>query len=313
MPAEKPVLVIHPGALGDVVVSFPAVDGLSARFGAVHLLCQDQIGKAAVKLAVVDRFFPLESSRFAGLYGEFSVSLTQWLRTYRAVLVLSVSRQPAAGIRDHFPGPVLRIPPRPPADARRHTADHLVEQLAANGWIDPMPADRFKDLRATEANGKRVLIHPGAGSAEKRWPVECFFELAERLSGAGMRPSFFLGPAETDLEGKIRQHRWPLFLTGDLSELVDHLRSAAALVGNDSGVSHLAAYIGLCTVAVFGPTDPGRWAPRGRAAAAVAPEKKGLFGSGQHRAAQAGSRAPIEAVSVQQVLAALAELRDSGG
>jgi ADP-heptose:LPS heptosyltransferase len=312
MPAEKPVLVIHPGALGDVVLSFPAIEALSARCGAAHLLCQDQIGKAAVKLAVVDRFFPLESSRFAGLYGEFSASLEKWFSSYRAVLVLSVSRQPAARIRGHFSGCVLRIPPRPPADADRHTADHLVEQLAVKGWIDPKPADRFRDLRAPDADENCILLHPGAGSAAKRWPLACFFELAGKLSGSGMRPSFFLGPAEVGLAANIRRRHWPLFLTEDLSELIDRLRSAGALVGNDSGVSHLAAYIGLPTVAVFGPTDPGRWAPRGRAAAPVAPEKKGPFRCCGHRTDENGSNDAVEAVSVEQVLAAMAELRDFG-
>jgi len=57
----------------------------------------------------------------------------------------------------------------------------------------------------------------------------------------------------------------------DSLELLTLLRSASAYIGNDSGVSHLSAWAGLPSVVIFGPTDPLRWAPRGRRVQVVQP------------------------------------------
>src|SRR5438093_9943120 len=84
-----------------------------------------------------------------------------------------------------------------------------------------------------------VLVHPGSGSPKKNWP---YFEvLMNRLKGAM--------PLPKDLT---------------LRELSHHLRRCRAYIGNDSGITHLAAYIGCPTIALFGPTDPRGWGPIGR-------------------------------------------------
>jgi heptosyltransferase-2 len=68
------------------------------------------------------------------------------------------------------------------------------------------------------------------------------------------------GPEE-DLAGAVR--------IDDLYHLACWLRQARLYVGNDSGISHLAAAVGIPTVAIFGPTDPAVWAPRGAHVAVV--------------------------------------------
>jgi ADP-heptose:LPS heptosyltransferase len=273
--AGTAVLVIHPGALGDVVLGFSALERLSQRFEAVDLLCQEQIGRAAMRLRLVRRSFPIESARFADLYGGFSPWLSSWIAGYGQVLLFSVSATLSDQLQRHTGCPVVRIPPRPGKNRRRHTADHLLAHLARCGLADPARPAVFRDLRAPDADPARVLLHPGAGSPKKRWPAERFFELADRLAAAGSDPQFILGPAEQDLAPAVKERPWPLFTTESLTDLLGRLLRAGALVGNDSGVSHLAAYVGLPTVAVFGPTDPAIWSPRGRAVAVVASRKSG--------------------------------------
>ena len=65
----------------------------------------------------------------------------------------------------------------------------------------------------------------------------------------------------------------PLHRPADVLELAALFRTAAAYIGNDSGATHLAAWLGLPTVAVFGPSDPLRWRPFGVAVAVVAPPR----------------------------------------
>jgi ADP-heptose:LPS heptosyltransferase len=101
------------------------------------------------------------------------------------------------------------------------------------------------------------LIHAGSGSPRKNWPIERFVELSHRLKTSGRRIAWVLGPAEADFdEGVFRDD---LIVRAPLQELAATLARSRLFVGNDSGVSHLAAALGTPTVAIFGPTDPVVW------------------------------------------------------
>ncbi len=106
-----------------------------------------------------------------------------------------------------------------------------------------------------------LALHPGSGSPAKSWPADRFAALAARLAG-GARILVVLGPAEEDQRwdrdpGVVVARDLPLRTLGAL------LSRAGLFVGNDSGVSHLAAAAGAPTLALFGPTDPALWAPVG--------------------------------------------------
>jgi len=111
-----------------------------------------------------------------------------------------------------------------------HAADHLLRTLG-------LPRPSLPDLWKPASS--EIVIHPGSGSPSKNWPF--FEELMRRLPACRLLP----------------QDR-------SLGELSRYLRSVAAFVGNDSGITHLAAYLGCPTIALFGPTDPGKWGPIGR-------------------------------------------------
>ncbi len=104
-----------------------------------------------------------------------------------------------------------------------------------------------------------LAVHPGSGSPSKNWPLHHFHEAARRL--AGEAPWLLVaGPAEENLAapgGSLLARDWPLRVLGAA------LARAGLFVGNDAGVSHLAAATGAPTLALFGPTDPALWAPVG--------------------------------------------------
>jgi ADP-heptose:LPS heptosyltransferase len=83
------------------------------------------------------------------------------------------------------------------------------------------------------------VIHDSSGSPNKNWPH--FEELKTKLDRARDLPK--------DLS---------------LVDLSRYLRRCRAFVGNDSGITHLAAYLGCPTIALFGPTNPRMWGPIGR-------------------------------------------------
>jgi ADP-heptose:LPS heptosyltransferase len=162
-----------------------------------------------------------------------------------------------------------------PSDPRPgvHISDHLLGVLPPLG-VEPagrsarLPVrsewlDVGRDaLAARGVTSNYAVLHPGSGGRAKRWPVARFAELASRLSEPVV---WLLGPAERD-DGQARDVGEGVGTILDrltLRELAGVLAACRLYVGNDSGVSHLAAALGAPTVAVFGATDPSVWAPRG--------------------------------------------------
>jgi ADP-heptose:LPS heptosyltransferase len=107
-----------------------------------------------------------------------------------------------------------------------------------------------------------AVIHPFSGSTRKNWPLTRFQHLAGTLS-ARLPVAWCAGPEEV-LEGAVRFE--------DLRELACWLAAARLYVGNDSGITHLAAAVGTPVVALFGASDPRVWAPRGERVRVVAGE-----------------------------------------
>jgi ADP-heptose:LPS heptosyltransferase len=112
-------------------------------------------------------------------------------------------------------------------------------------------------------DGTRIIVHPGSGSVRKRWPLDRFLELAEVIERRGLRPQFVCGPAESDLDAEISNRNRQVHRFSELTDLVAWLKTAGGYIGNDSGISHLAAFLGLPSVVIFGPADPKRWKPPG--------------------------------------------------
>jgi ADP-heptose:LPS heptosyltransferase len=118
--------------------------------------------------------------------------------------------------------------------------------------------------RALAGAGEYVVVHPGAGARERRWPLPRFLALLAAAPCAGV---LVTGPVEEE---------WPLEPAAlppgarrlgplPLADLCALLAGARACAANDSGPGHLAAGLGVPVLSLFGAADPGVWAPRGRA------------------------------------------------
>lgn len=114
-------------------------------------------------------------------------------------------------------------------------------------------------------SGEYVCIHPGASVAERRWAAERFAEVADRLAAQGYRIVLTGSLAETALTAQVAggMSHLAIDLAGQtsLGALAVLLRQSRLLVCNDTGVSHLAAAVGVPSVVVFNQSDPERWAP----------------------------------------------------
>jgi len=127
-------------------------------------------------------------------------------------------------------------------------------------------------IKAYDTATKRcIAIHPGSGAVEKCWPTSYFAEVIKQLWEQSYPVLLLAGPADTERVNDLLQHLSPppatrmfqMLTHAPLLEVVQHLQQCRCYLGNDSGITHLAAMLGVPTVAIFGPTDPAIWRPVG--------------------------------------------------
>jgi heptosyltransferase III len=271
------LLIVHQGALGDLVCIFPAIAALRRRFRPVGILCQEPLGRLAAAEGLVETWFAIEAAWTASLFaGDAAPEARRMLAPFAHILVFSSCEALASSLQGISGARVCRLPPRPPADRRVHVTEHALERIRRCGLL-PDPDRSFPETArsasrpAGKSRSQTVLIQPGAGSPRKRWPLSGFREVAMQLAALRLSPEFVIGPAEQDLLPELVRRAAVIHRPYDGVELLALLRSAAAYIGNDSGVSHLAAWAGLPSVVIFGPTDPMRWRPQGSSVEIVQP------------------------------------------
>jgi len=186
-----------------------------------------------------------------------------------------------------------------PAGARVQVFDVQVRgeepfglQLARRlGLLPRWPDDAWLVPPSPRAAGGMVVLAPGSGGRAKCWPRECWQQLGAALAAGGRSLAVVVGPAEEERDDP-RRWPWPAgttFLAG-LSPvaLARAVQGAGRFVGNDSGPTHLAAMLGVPTIAIFGATDPRVWAP-----------------VGEHVRVVGGSGCAIEGIAVGEVAPAV--------
>jgi len=122
-----------------------------------------------------------------------------------------------------------------------------------------------------------VIIHPGSGGRDKCWPIENFITLADSLPDEAS-VFWMLGPAECEpnderfdaLHRRVEAKREALIIEPDLAQAVLRIAEASLYIGNDGGMTHVAAALGIPTVAIFTVTNPLVWRPLGEHVKVVA-------------------------------------------
>lgn len=275
------VLVIFPGALGDLVCLVPALRVLARRHrdATLELMAREELARFGVARVGITHGESIDRREVAALFAE-SPDLTEATRLFRPFTrIHSFFASDAARFRRALeaaaaPGAASFHAFRPAGTG--HVAAGYLDEIGESGapldaHVEVLPSDvaeaRHALARLGLGDARVAMLFPGSGSPHKNWPAENFAALASALAPP-MRPLVVLGPAERAIEPILM----PLLAARGIAWLRDQplgtiaglARIAAGFVGNDSGVSHLAAAAGAPGVAIFGPTDPDRWRPLGR-------------------------------------------------
>jgi ADP-heptose:LPS heptosyltransferase len=278
---SKPrMLVLRGGAIGDFIVTLPALAALRERWpGAyIELAGYPHIAALALEAGLADHVVSLERAemaRFFSLSPGIPPEQAAHVRSFD--LIISYLYDPDGTVRRNMLGVGARqVICSSPIVEGTHAVDHLMkplEQLAiyASGGESPQlvlgQGHRERGRMRIRAAGERVVaIHPGSGSPGKNWPLDGFAALAGRLTDeTPVSPIFILGEADSEIETALtaRGSEVPVLSGCTLVELAESLSACEGYVGNDSGVTHIAASLGIPVVALYGPTDPDVWGPRG--------------------------------------------------
>ena len=281
------LLVVRPGALGDAVLTLPALASLRAQGAGRIVLLGNPHGWGFLSatqnlLAIVD----IDQARWLPLFGgtaPLSLAARALLRVEAAILYLSKAAALAGQLRRldiariHVVEPPGRGLRRPPHAATRLLRPFDGETAGALSPDDPLlapsAAERQAVARHFPGSGRHLLLHPGSGGRGKCWPVERFAALASWAARQGLAGLALFGPADADLVAPFRQalaDPADCAIAADLSlrDLLVLATAAAAYVGNDAGPTHLAA-LAAPTLALFGPTEPAVWRPLGKSVRVV--------------------------------------------
>lgn len=280
----RSILVIHPGALGDVLLAVPALRWLKKKFPDHRLLLisNEPVGRLLLECRLSDAWMSVQGALCAGLWSGSipdSAEIREWLNACDFAVAWMKEADPGfvTALKSYGVKNIRIQSPFSPHLKSRHHSDRFLETLSASPAEElvgqPLQLSTFlvEQGQACLLNMRSspdrplVLIHPGSGSRHKCTSVEVLANVIVALNQEGLGPLVLEGPADEAITAQLRRRlpMAPTVLRGqDLSIVAGVMAQAQMYIGHDSGVTHLAALLGVPTIALFGPTDPNQWAPR---------------------------------------------------
>ncbi len=298
-------VILQPGALGDCLLTLPLVGLLkeALELGGVDLVGHAEYIGILPERTSVDSIRSIDT---ADLHRLFTAPAGFDLADHDPLIhmfadyswIVTFLGDPGSDFEQNLiftancshSAEVITLPLKAPEGTQQHIAEFYMKQFAQQSGlaldqvriperyvpIRVHEADRDRGLEVLEQAGadpsrRLMVIHPGSGGPKKCWHLDNFLGLAQELAQREVEVLFLLGPAEMERlrpSEKVQIHavaKCAAHLA--LNQVVGLLSCADAFLGNDSGVTHLAAGMGVRTIALFGPTDPTVYRPLGRTVA----------------------------------------------
>ncbi|MCA9473808.1 MAG: glycosyltransferase family 9 protein [Nitrospirales bacterium] len=291
------MVIVHPGTLGDVLLSLNAMRAIRRSFPTKRCVWvgKSEIGDLLYSLGEIEHAISLDSGFFTDLFLPFeqrrgatndilkdTSHFIGWFSDPQALLSQSLHTN---GLSD-----VIVRSPHDEELSTQHYEDRFLETLCQWNLAQDdapscgleFPQDVLKEMEApssdthTFSNAQKIMIHPGSGSPHKCTSVAQLVSIATQLHQNGTRRREFMiieGPAdEKNVKGlcvALEAVPHTVIHQQSLSVVSMMLPSVDLFIGHDSGLTHLAAVCGVPSIALFGPTDPMVWAPRGKHVAII--------------------------------------------
>ena len=268
------ILVIRGGAIGDFILTLPAIAALRQRFPDAHLevLGYPHIVQLALAGGLVNAVRSIEAGPLAGFFARNGI-LTQALTDYFSEfdLIVSYLYDPDEIFRTNInrcsPAQFIVGPHRPNARVRIHATRLYLQPLERLAIFDADPVPRLR-LGTPTSTQRRLALHPGSGSESKNWPEARWAEIIRMLIKTTELELLLVGG---EAEGERLQRleriapkspaRLKVAQNLPLPQLAALLEGCGGFIGHDSGISHLGAAVGLRGLVLWGDTDEEVWRP----------------------------------------------------
>ncbi|MGA2069764.1 MAG: glycosyltransferase family 9 protein [Sedimentisphaerales bacterium] len=296
-------VILQPGAIGDCILTLPLAELMKETVcpGGIDIIGHTEYLGMLPGRSCVDAVRSLDSISLHRLFedeGGFELADGDplimafagysWIASFLAEPESHFEKNLIFTVNCSHSAEVITLAMKPVEGSNIHISDFYRKQFVEQNellneehnsavgmpLIRPTQADIYRGKEILAENGimptrKPVVIHPGSGGAHKCWHLDNFLSVARVLAKEGVEVVFLFGPAEVERfsEPAIAQIRaaGKLLTNLSLAEVLGVLGCSRGYIGNDSGITHLAAAVGIKTVAVFGPSDPAVYAPIGPA------------------------------------------------
>jgi ADP-heptose:LPS heptosyltransferase len=274
--AIKPrILVIRGGAIGDFILTLPAIAALRRQFPQAHLevLGYPHIAQLAVAGGLADRVQPIEARGLAGFFargGALEPDLMDYFSEFD--LVISYLYDPDEIFKTNVcrcaVGQFIAGPYRPDETERTHATKVYLKPLERLAIFDADNVPRLALVPRPSSLDRILVLHSGSGSEKKNWPEAKWAGLIQQIIATTLWNLLLVGgEAEGErlrrLAAVLPPARCSIAQGLPLAELAQRIQSGAAFVGHDSGITHLAAAVGLPCVVLWADTLEEVWRPQG--------------------------------------------------
>ena len=314
------MLLYHIGALGDFLCLLPAVRAwrFTHPLENIILLGKPAFGILAKQDGYIDEVWDAQSAVNAWLFLD-KASLPENTRVrYSSIttaILFSTRGSPiaaqlrAAGVKtiySHAPFPNRRVP------IVSYYLSCLPGLAQCSDYSGPLlrshPDFELDALKLLDGIDGYIVIHSGSGSKIKNWPIENFVEFSKECECRGFHVVWIYGEAEDELPVLSGSR---IVRNAPLPVLIHLLKRSTVYIGNDSGISHLAASTGCRCVVLLGPSDEVVWGPAGphvtivKARRFCAPCHPSLSGKNECK------NSCMQLISVQEVIEAFVRTVDA--
>ncbi|HSW46092.1 MAG TPA: glycosyltransferase family 9 protein [Phycisphaerae bacterium] len=276
------LLVLHQGAIGDFLLTLSVVTSVREHLRESHV---EVIASAASALwtagrSAVDRCLSPETVGLHTLFtqeGPLDYRLVEILKRPTCILSFLADQDDILHHRldEAAAAGIVSVDPRPRPETLRagiHITDQWAAGIRTQGWsIGPPIGSHIRRLPNMHGSN-RVLLHPGGGGRHKCWPIESFVSLADEMKKHDHAVAWMLGPAECEpgdprceaVRRRSAQAGEEVIIEPDLTASAERIAASRLYIGNDGGMTHVAAATGVPTIAIFVATDPRVWRPLGK-------------------------------------------------